>query len=111
MGKRIPTSFTMDELDMAKLTAVSDRLQINRSRAMSLAVNFLHTLLSIECNMTEPLPKSYEEIVLSPALLRTGEPDTEAAVPPPVKSRGWPKGRKRGPRRKKPMLKVIEGGR
>ena len=112
MKKRKTVSFTMDELDMAKLTAVSERLQVNRSRAMSLAVNFLHTLLSIECNLTEPLPKTYEEVVLSPSLLKTGEPVVEAE-PPPVKVKkkvGWPKGRKRGPRKPKPMLRVIEGG-
>jgi len=111
LKKRVPVSFTIDEVDMTKIAAVSERLQINRSRVMSLAINFLHTLLSIECNMAEPIPKTYEEVVLSPSLLKTGEPIVEQEVPVPVKKKcGWPRGRKRGSRKQQPVLTVIEGG-
>lgn len=99
----------MDEMDMAQLLEVAERLQVNRSRAMSLAINFLHSLLRIECNVTEPKPRSYEEIVLPTSLLNTSS--LKITEEPPVrKRRGWPKGKPRGPRKSNtPLLRLVEG--
>lgn len=96
---------------MVQLSEVSERLKVNRSRAMSLAINFLHSLLKIECNTTEPKPKSYEEIVLPSSLLSTSSLKIVEELPV-RKRRGWPRGRPRGPRKSNstPLLRLVEGG-
>ena len=108
MGKRKPTSFTIDEDDMARLEEIGARLEINKSRAVSFAINMLHNLMEKSFPTKEAEPKTYAEVVLSSERLKPEAPkiETETALKPEAgrKRGGWPKGKPR-----KPVLRVVMG--
>lgn len=115
MGKRKPITFTLDEDDMARLTEVGANLKINRSRAVSLAINLLNRLMTMQCREPEPKPLTYEEAVLPAPREQYEQVSVESALQPELgrakRKGGWPKGRLRGSRKSKPVLTVIEGKR
>lgn len=101
MGKRKPTSFTIDEEDMARLEGISNNLAINKSRAVSLSINLLHSLMEKSFPEKETEPKTYADVVLSSKMLTPETPET-VEVPVVKAKRGWPRGRPR-----KPVLVLV----
>lgn len=88
-----PTSFSLDEHDRDRLDAVCEKLHLSRSRVVAIAVAFLFTM---SVGKIEEM-KECLHLVKKPA-------------PQPVEKKkcGWPKGRKRGPRKPKVVpLKVV----
>lgn len=61
---RRTTSFTIDQQDMTRLEELSDKLRINKSRVISLAIGCLHTIADRSFPEKE---KTYADIVIPQA--------------------------------------------
>lgn len=106
------TSFNISDTDEERLLEICGRFGVNRSRVLSMGINLFYAIIYKGYGDDKPEKKCYKEVVLPNWV----EPDRkqEATPAPPceeavVKKRGWPKGKKRGPRKAAaPLLRVVK---
>lgn len=121
-----PTSMLLNDEDKARLLVVCERLAVTRSRAIAIGINFLHAMMNKEIPSVDlvgdEVSKQMEQVLRLDGVIRrarkfsTPPPISAAVMGVPVqvpavrKKRGWPKGKKRGPRKAKilPMLRVVK---
>jgi hypothetical protein len=90
-----PTSIALSDDDLDRLSEICKKLNLSRSRAIAIGIAFLFT---ISTGQQEEIRERLR-VVKKP-------------IPLPVvrKKRGWPKGKKRGPRKPKVVPLVVAGG-
>jgi hypothetical protein len=90
-----PTSISLADEDRDRLDAVCEKLHLSRSRAIAIGIAFLFTMSVGKAEEVKERLRLVKKPIPMPVVRKKG---------------GWPKGKKRGPRKPKIVPLSVVGG-